>query len=262
MTIPATSKAVVQPDPASTLLKATTLPVPEADANECTVEVYATAPCLGELTWEVSFPSLFAHRKDPGARVPGTEGAGIVRRAPPGSAFAPGQAVMWRSNAWMWGSARGYTAILCENLAPKPASLSWAEAGATPLSSLTAWDGVFTHSPVDAAGVSDADARRRNGKLRVLVTGASGSVGRWAVRFAALAGAHVVALGGRDAAAAVRADGAKEYLDYRTDDLRTLPHKVDHIFDCTGKNPEADWAVLKDNGTFVSVWCVRGHGSR
>lgn len=253
MSVPSTSKAVVQPDPSSTHLEATILPIPNARDSEHLVYVYGTSPCLGELGWEKNFPALFAERR--GARVPGTEGAGIIATAPKDSPFKSGDAVMWRSNAWMWGSLRGVTAILEDNLAPKPECLSWAEAAATPLSTLTAWDGVFTNGPLDPAALEgDAAAREKNAGVRVLITGASGGVGRWAVRLAATAGAHVVALGGAAAADGCKKDGAETYLDYKTQDVSQLADKVDHIFDCTGHDTEKAWAVLKDNGSFVSVW--------
>lgn len=252
MSIPTESKAIVQPDPASTHLESTTLPVPKAADSEHLVYVYGTSPCLGELSWEKSFPALFKDRR---ARVPGTEGAGIIAAAPDGSPFKAGDAVMWRNNAWMWGSLRGVTAILEENLAPKPECLSWAEAAATPLSTLTAWDGVFTHGPLDPAALDgDATARQKNGAFRILITGASGGVGRWAVRLAAAAGAHVVAYGGASAADGCKQDGAEVYIDYKSQDLAELSEPVDHVFDCTGNDTDKAWAVLKDDGTFMSVW--------
>lgn len=252
MSVPSESKAVIQPDPASNHLEATTLPIPKATESEHLIYVYGTSPCLGELGWEKNFPALFKERR---ARVPGTEGAGVIATAPEGSPFKAGDAVMWRNNAWMWGSLRGVTAILQENIAPKPECLTWAEATATPLSTLTAWDGVFTHGPIDPAALDgDAAARKKNEGIRILITGASGSVGGWAVRFAAAAGAHVIALGGADGAEGCKKDGAGTYLDYKTQDLAQLSEKVDHIFDCTGRDTEKGWAVLKDNGSFVSVW--------
>lgn len=252
MSLPTESKAVVQPDPSSTKLESTTLPIPKATESEHLIYVYGTSPCLGELGWEKNFPALFKERK---ARVPGTEGAGVIAKAPGGSPYKPGDAVMWRNNAWMWGSLRGVTAILEENIAPKPECLSWSEAAATPLSTLTAWDGVFTHGPLDPAALEgDSAARKKNEGYRILITGASGGVGGWAVRLAAAAGAHVIGFGGGAAADGCKKDGAEAYLDYKQDDLAQLPEKVDHIFDCTGRDTEKGWSVLRDNGSFVSVW--------
>lgn len=252
--IPATSRAVIQPDPTSHLLEAATLPVPTPGADDYVVHVRGTSPCLGELTWEVAFPSLFTNRLH---RVPGTEGAGVVVASPSNGAFNVGDEIIFRLDAWLSGTLREYTLIPTANAARKPDSLSWTEASATPLSSLTGWQGIFEHGVLDPAGISDDAARKANAGKRVLVTGASGSVGMWALRFGAAAGAQMIGVGSGNKADEMLAAGAKEVVDYKVqsvDQWAAAGNVVDQVLDCTGKDLGKVWAALKDGGRFLSVW--------
>ncbi|CAK9785622.1 alcohol dehydrogenase zinc-binding domain-containing protein [Cutaneotrichosporon oleaginosum] len=249
----APARAVIQPDPATSALVATTLPLPAPSADDYIIAVRGTSPCLGELTWELAFPTLFTHRTH---RVPGTEGAGVVLASPAGAAFAPGDAVMFRLDAWLSGTLREVTLVPAANVARKPQSLGWSEASATPLSSLTAWQGLFEHGVLDAEGIEGKGGKGNDGK-KVLVTGASGSVGMWALRFGTAAGATMVALGSGAKGDEMRAAGAAEVIDYRTQrvDEWAKTNAVDQVLDCTGKDTGAVWAALKPGGRFLSV-CV------
>lgn len=103
------------------------------------------------------------------------------------------------------GSFAQQAAALDRKLVAKPAGLSFAEAAALPISGLTA---------LQAIEASDVQAGQR-----VLVLGASGGVGIYAVQLAAARGADVVAVCSAGKAEQVRSLGAKEVLDYRTDAL-------------------------------------------
>lgn len=252
-TIPKTSRAVVQPDPSSSHLEATTLPVPSHGADNYLIQVKGTSPCPGELTWEKAFPGLYADRVH---RVPGTEGAGVVVSAPPEAPLKAGDEVWWRVNAWLNGSLREYSAIPTECVARKAKTLNWIEASATPLSALTGWQGVFEQGVLDPSGITHEAVRKENAKKRVMVTGASGSVGNWAVRFGAAAGGHMVAVGSGAKADEMRAAGAKEVVDYKAGGVEAWAKEntVDQVFDCTGRDTGAAWGALKDGGAFLSVW--------
>lgn len=260
MSLPKTVKAVIQPDPASSDLELTTLPFPEMENDDDhLVKVEGTSPCLGELTWEAAFPSLFEGKKRD--RVPGTEGSGVIIKAPAGSEFKDGDQVFWRTDAWITGAAREYTIVPGKFLARKPGSLSLIQAAATPLSSLTAWQGLFEHGNLDPEAIEgDKTAREKNAALRVLITGASGSVGSYAVRFASAAGVGtIVAVCSGAKAAEVRKYGATDVIDYRATTVEAWAgedagRKVDLILDCVGGNGLAGlWSALKDGGTFLSV---------
>lgn len=159
----------------------------------------------------------------------------------------------------MTGNLREYSIARLSQLAHKPKNVDWVVAGATPLSSLTAWQGIFDRGVLDPKGIfGDAEAKKRNSKLNVLITGASGVVGSWAVQLAALAGAgDVVAYAGGSSAEYVRGLGATEVLDYKTVSLQEWVKNrepVDAVLDCVGGSTlESCWYAVKDGGVLLSV---------
>lgn len=175
------------------------------------------------------------------------------------TAFQPGDEVFFRLEPAMTGNLREYTIARLSQLAHKPKSVDWVVAGATPLSALTAWQGIFDRGLLDPEGLfGDEDARKRNAKIRVLITGAGGVVGSWAVQLAALAGAmEVVAYAGGSSVEYVRALGATEVVDYQTVPLKewaTQREPLDAILDCVGGSTlEACWYAVKDRGVLLSV---------
>ncbi|MGY1771868.1 NADP-dependent oxidoreductase [Blastococcus sp. SYSU D00813] len=104
------------------------------------------------------------------------------------------------------GAAAEYVLAPAEILAPAPASIPLADAAALPVVGLTAWQALFDHGGLTAG-------------QRVLVNGAGGAVGGYAVQLAARAGAQVVATAGPGSAARVRAAGADEVVDHTTTDV-------------------------------------------
>ncbi|KAH8123716.1 NAD(P)-binding protein [Trichoderma asperelloides] len=257
--LPTTIRAIYQQDPKLTTLKLVQTPIPQpAGPQDHLIKIKGTSPCLGELSWEVNFPDLFPPNRE---RVPGTEAAGIIATSPPSSPFKPGDEVYFRLHARFPGCLREYTIVHTEELALKPKTLDWVEATATPLSTLTAWQGLFSKGILNKNGISgDADARAHNSKLRVLITGAGGSVGAWAVHFAAAAGAGaVVAQCGSANIEAAKKAGATEVIDYKKQSIaewvqEDASREVDLVLDCVGGSSlAASWSAVKENGVLLSV---------
>ncbi|KAJ6789366.1 hypothetical protein PWT90_00919 [Aphanocladium album] len=263
--LPSTMKVVHQPDPQSINLVLEDGPLPKlVHPEDCLVRIYTASPCLGELHWEAWFPALFNPGRE---RVPCTEAAGVIVQAPAQQdhatrVFKEGDEVFFRLGAGLTGNLREYSIARVSQLALKPKSLGWVEAGATPLSALTAWQGVFDQGALDPDGLfGDAAARQKNANLRVLVTGASGVVGSWAIQLAALAGAGgVVAYAGGSSAEYVKSLGATDVIDYKQTTLEQWvaqdPEKrsVDAILDCVGgATLSSCWHVVKEGGILLSV---------
>ncbi|KAM4062097.1 zinc-binding dehydrogenase [Hirsutella rhossiliensis] len=264
--LPQTVRAVIQPDPETDalILTETALPRPkEGDSEEHLVQIKATSPCLGELTWERYFPDTFTAERE---RVPGTEGAGVVVTAPFGSPFKPGDEVYFRNEANRRGCLSDYTLVQKSALALKPSAQGWVEAAATPLSALTAYQGLFEHGLLDPRAMAtqggDARAREANGKIRLLITAASGNVGSWAVQLAAAAGAGaIVAVSGPSKADDVRKAGATDIIDYTKQSIASWaaaqdPSSThcDMALDCAGGDSLAGcWAAIRDGGVLLSV---------
>lgn len=258
-------KVVHQPDPKSTqlVLESGPLPTP-THAEDCIIKVHTATPCLNELHWEVWFPALFAPGRE---RVPCTEAAGVIAKLPDGEmaksfGFKVGDEVFFRINPSQTGNLREYTLARLSQIAHKPKKMSWVEAGGTPLSSLTAWQGLFQHGILNSDAIwGDAEAIKTNSKVSVLITGASGVVGSWAVQFAALAGAaQVVGLASTSTTAYVKNLGATEVIDYKKQTVAewvaqdTANREVDFVLDCVGGSTLAScWSAVKNRGVLLSV---------
>lgn len=137
------------------------------------------------------------------------------------------------------GAFAEYAIVPAERLAPKPTNLSFEEAAATP------W------------AVAPLQALRDSGGLKagqkVLINGASGGVGSWAVQIAKALGAEVTAVCSTRNVEMVRALGADVVVDYTKEDFASGGARFDLIFDTVGNRALSDFRkVLAPNGTFVS----------
>src|SRR5690606_5441048 len=151
-----------------------------------------------------------------------------------------GQAVWALTDFERDGVAAEYAVVAADFLAPAPARLTPAEAATIPLPGLSAWQALFDHG------------RLRAGQ-RVVVHGAAGGVGAFAVQLARLHGAHVIATATGERVAAARRLGAHEVVDASRDDLAALA-PVDLVVDTVGGERLARSAELvAPGGRVVSV---------
>jgi NADPH:quinone reductase-like Zn-dependent oxidoreductase len=122
------------------------------------------------------------------------------------------------------GSAAEFVVAPSDVLAAAPRSIALADAAALPMVGLTAWQALFD------------DADLRSGQ-RVLINGAGGAVGHYAVQFAKRAGAHVIATASPRSADLVTAAGADEVIDYAQEDI-SLSAPVDVLLNLARIAPE------------------------
>lgn len=145
------------------------------------------------------------------------------------------------------GAAAEYVLAPAEILAVAPTSIPLADAAALPVVGLTAWQALFDHGQL-AAG------------QRVLVNGAGGAVGHYAVQLAAAAGAHVIATASPRSSERVQAAGADEVVDHTaTDVLTAVTEPVDLVLNLAPVEPAqltAFVALVRPGGVVVSttVW--------
>ncbi|MFE2754493.1 NADP-dependent oxidoreductase [Actinosynnema sp. NPDC059335] len=145
------------------------------------------------------------------------------------------------------GAAAEYVLAPAEVLAAAPTSIPPADAAALPLVGLTAWQALFDHAGLTAG-------------QRVLVNGAGGAVGGYAVQLAKRAGAHVVATAGPRSREAVRAAGADEVVDHTTADVTAaVTEPVDVVLNLAPVEPAALAALvtlIRPGGVLVNttVW--------
>jgi len=127
-------------------------------------------------------------------------------------------------------------------IAPKPTNLSYAEAAAVPSRGGLAW--YFLNQGQVQAG------------QRMLVFGASGATGTFAVQIAKYLGAHVTGVCSTANVEFVKSLGADAVIDYTREDFTQLPDRYDLIFDAVGKRYSqkiACYKALAPNGKLISV---------
>jgi len=185
-------------DPGVLRLEDVEQPVP--GAGEVLLRVAATSfnPVDGGIRGgylQEPFPVTLPH-------TPGIDVAGTVAALGDGVRdVAAGDAVLAFLPMTADGAAAEYVLAPAELLAPAPASIPLADAAALPMVGLTAWQALFDDAGLEAG-------------QRVLVNGAGGAVGGYAVQLAKRAGAHVIATASPRSAARVRAAGADEVVDH------------------------------------------------
>ncbi|MBT1623278.1 NADP-dependent oxidoreductase [Curtobacterium flaccumfaciens pv. oortii] len=142
------------------------------------------------------------------------------------------------------GGAAEYVIAPADAVVAAPMSIPLADAAGLPSVALTAWQALFDDGQLTAG-------------QRLLVVGAGGVVGKYAVQLAKRAGAHVIATASPRSADAVRAAGADQVIDHTaTDLLDALDGQVDVLLNLAPIEPEqfaADVAAVRDGGVVVST---------
>jgi NADPH:quinone reductase-like Zn-dependent oxidoreductase len=145
------------------------------------------------------------------------------------------------------GAAAEYILVLAELLTAAPRSIPLPDAAALPLVGLTAWQALFDHAKLTAG-------------QRVLINGAGGAVGGYAVQLAKWAGARVIATAGPRSAEHVKAHGADEVVDHTTTDVTAaVTEPVDVVLNLAPVAPEQLTALatlVRSGGVVVNttVW--------
>src|SRR4029077_665169 len=131
------------------------------------------------------------------------------------------------------GSAAEFIAIRAADLAPKPHSLNFEQAAAVPLAGLTAWQALFDHGQIEKG-------------MRVLIHGAAGGVGTYAVQLANWKGAEGIGTASGKEHRLLRALGASEGIDYTRDPFEEKVEDVDVVLDTVGgETQERSLGVLR-----------------
>jgi NADPH:quinone reductase-like Zn-dependent oxidoreductase len=223
------------------VLRAQEIDRPVAGPGEVLVRVHA-APVSGT-DWHLLRGLPYVARfvtglRKPKNRVPGLELAGTVEAVGEEvTTLRPGEEVF----GWCDGSFAEYASVPENQLVPKPANLTLAQAAAVPISAFTALQGVRDRGKI------------RSGQ-RVLITGASGGVGTYAVQIAKAYGAEVTAVCSTAKVDLVRSIGADHVIDYTRQDLTARGGGYDLLIDIYG-NPSLRSCrrALKPNGTLVLI---------
>jgi NADPH:quinone reductase-like Zn-dependent oxidoreductase len=170
---------------------------------------------------------------------PGLEGAGIVEAVGANvTNFKKGDAVY---GILASGGYAEYALALASDIQPKPESITFEQAAALPVGVLTAWGAVIDTATVQAG-------------QHVLVHGAAGGVGAYAVQLARWKRAHVTGIASAGNLALVRSLGVENVIDYNATRFETVVHDMDVVIDTVGGDlSERSFQVLRPGGIYVTV---------
>jgi NADPH:quinone reductase-like Zn-dependent oxidoreductase len=216
-------------------------PLPTPAPGDVMVRVHASGVSPGELDWSLTWSNHDDTPRQPPI-VPGHEVAGVVDAVGPGTTdLAVGDDVYGLIDFRRDGADAEYVAARADELAPKPATLTHAQAAAVPLSALTAWQALFEQGSLQPG-------------QQVLIHGGAGGVGSFAVQLARWRGARVAATSSARDIELVQELGADEVVDYRAQRFEDAVTDADLVFDTVGGDTwERSWAVLRPGGRLVSI---------
>lgn len=185
------------------------------------------------------FPVTFPH-------IPGYDLSGVIAEVGGGvSGWGAGSAVVAFLPIGVDGAAAEYAAAPAEALAAAPSTVELADAAALPSTGLTAWQALF-----DEAGLTAGQS--------ILVNGASGAVGGYAVQLARQAGATVTATGDSRSVGRLHSYGLDEVIDYTVTPLlqAVAGRRFDVVLSLVRATPEETTQLTElvaDGGTFLST---------
>jgi NADPH:quinone reductase-like Zn-dependent oxidoreductase len=228
-------------------LKLEQIPCPEPQAGEVLIRVHSVGVLPAEWKLRQGFfqavrPAIFPY-------IPGSAMAGIVEEIGPDvTTFKIGQAVFGRSTN---GAYAEYTttAVALPALGPetfsllaeKPETLSFDEAATISGGATIAWTALFEDGALQAG-------------QRVLIHGAAGGVGSFAVQFARWKGAQVIGTTSKANMDFVRSLGAETVIDYTSTSFEQMVHDVDLVLDTIGgETLQRSMQVIKRGGILVSL---------
>ena len=213
------------------------VPKPEPSNGEVVVQVKAA----GIGPWDALIRSGKSALPQPLPLVLGSDLSGVIDSIGPGvEPFKVGDEVFGVTNERFIGAYAEYALAKAAMIAPKPKSLNHTHAASVPVVAVTAWQMVF-------------DFARLSSGQSVLIQGGAGNVGGYAVQFAKLAGALVIATASAKDVSYVRSLGGVGVIDYRATRFEERVKETDAVIDTVGGDTlDRSYGVLKRGGIVVS----------
>ncbi len=209
---------------------------PTPNADQVLIQVKAAGVNPADWKYRSGLYKQFMPLKFPWT--PGLDGSGIVEAVGTSvTTLKKGQEVY----GVLMGGYAEYALALAKDVQPKPASLTFEQAAALPVGALTAWGAVIETAKVEAG-------------QRVLVHGAAGGVGAYAVQLARWKGAHVTGTASASNLDFVLSLGAENVIDYQATRFENVLKDMDAVIDTIGGDlPERSFRVIHSGGIFVTV---------
>ena len=215
-------------------------PKPEPKEGEALVKVAAAG--INPIDWKVGEGQMEAAVHHSLPLILGWDVAGTVESVGAGvTAPAVGEAVFAMGSFLHDGAYAEYVGLPAATVSAKPAATDWTTAASIPLAGTTAWQALIEQASL-ASGQT------------ILIHGGGGAVGAFAVQFAKVKGARVIATATGDDVEYVRGIGADVVVDYKTEKFEDAAKNVDAVLDTLGGDTRArSWATLRDGGVLVST---------
>ncbi len=216
------------------------IPRPETAADELLVRVFAAG--VNPVDWKIRDGYLQEMMEVSLPLTLGWDVAGIVEETgTKAGPFQRGDKVYGYLSIPRNGSYSEYVVLKTEETAFMPESLDFIQAAAIPLAALTAWQSLF-----DAANLSAGQ--------RVLIHGAAGGVGHFAVQLGRWIGAHVIATASTRNHDFLKSLGTHEIIDYTENPFEKEAEMVDLVFDTIGGDTwERSLSIINKGGMLVSI---------
>lgn len=214
-------------------------PVPRPGRGEMLVQVHAAG--VNPVDWKVR--KGYGKDFNPALpQIPGFDVSGVVASLGEGvTRFKKGDAVFAYLSLKRGGAYAEYAIVREDEAALKPSKIDHVQAAAIPLAALTAWQALY-----DTAGLSAGQ--------NVLIHGAAGGVGTFAVQLAKARGANVIGTASESNQAFLREIGADRTVDYRARKFEEVVKDVDVVLDTVGGDTlERSFKVVKPGGRIVSI---------
>jgi NADPH:quinone reductase-like Zn-dependent oxidoreductase len=215
-----------------------TVPRPEPGPGQALVEVHAA----GVGPWDAVIRAGGSALPRPLPLTLGSDLSGKVVALGSGiSHIAIGDEVFGVTNTQFVGAYAEYAVASAGMLAKKPSSISFVEAASVPVVAVTAWQGLFDQARLEAGQT-------------VVIHGAAGNVGAYAVQFARRARLHSIATVGTKDGDYVRALGADKVVDYQTQRFEDEVKDADAVLDLVGGETQIrSFRILRPGGKLIST---------
>jgi len=218
------------------------VPRPTAGASEILIRVQAAG--VNPAEWKTASGMAKLIREIPLPLTLGWDVSGIVEEVGPDvTTFQRGDAVygLLRFPSPSAGTYAEYVTAPVADLAPRPTSIDHIQAAAVPMAGLTAWQGLFEYGKLETGQT-------------VLITGAAGGVGHFAVQLAKSKGARVIGVASGRHATFLHELGVDQFIDYTSTPLEDAAHDVDLLLDTAGgRDGDRLLSVLKRGGKVIPV---------
>lgn len=213
------------------------LPIPSPGPGQLLVRVAAT----GVGPWDALIREGKSKVNPPPPLTLGSDLSGVVEAVGAGVAEPKaGDQVYGVTNPQFCGANAEYALASAAMMARKPSQVTHIEAASVPVVAVMAWQMLFDYAKVVAG-------------QRILILGAGGNVGAYAVQLGAKAGVHVIGAAGPNDAQYVRSLGAETVIDFRTESPENSAGPVDAVIDTVGGDTrDRSVGSLKPGGILVS----------